>query len=400
MVGASVTSILLYADGEAASQVRLILEQSGLPVHVRGLSATGSTEANQLVIVDGQHACRAALDCCRRLRAVATGSAAPLLLVLDDAPAVSRSEYLVAGADVCFARPFAPEELLAQVRHLLRFGQLSDQLIAQTAELHRVNERRKSAYQQLSLDLDMAARLRPACSPRVLPAVGDLRCAVSCRPSSPIGSDCYDLVRLGDERLAIYLADTMGHGVGACLLAGWLNCRLRSPECQDQTARQRPDAVLDQLNRELIELGLPDVPFISLLYGLLDGRDGSFCFARAGQPVPVRIPCQGSPEPWPVSGGLLGVCAGGYAVRTGQLQPGDKLLMYTDGLDSANDPAETAQRLQTCAGRLRALPIRDHVLQVSQELLAQQSGADDFTLLGIEWTTTEAQPPSAAIQTT
>src|SRR5262249_62154862 len=96
-----------------------------------------------------------------------------------------------------------------------------------------------------------------------------------------------------------------------------------------------PDEVLRRLNRDLIEQQLSDTPFVTMVYGLLDCRDATLQFARSGHPYPLYLPREGEPQLWPAEGGLLGVFDTAYAARTERLRPGDKVLLYTDGMDRA-----------------------------------------------------------------
>src|SRR5207249_1161928 len=96
-----------------------------------------------------------------------------------------------------------------------------------------------------------------------------------------------------------------------------------------------PDKVLKRLNRDLIGQELADNPFITMIYVLFNHEDGTLRFARAGHPHPLYIPCQGDLRLWQVEGSLLGVFDSEFPVQTHQLQPGDKVLLYSDGIESA-----------------------------------------------------------------
>ena len=83
--------------------------------------------------------------------------------------------------------------------------------------------------------------------------------------------------------------------------------------------------VLDRLNRELLNLSLPEPPFATMLYAQLDTRDGSLTFARAAHPHPLYVPAEGEPAYWHAAGTLLGVFESEFPVQQKKLNAGDVL---------------------------------------------------------------------------
>jgi sigma-B regulation protein RsbU (phosphoserine phosphatase) len=143
---------------------------------------------------------------------------------------------------------------------------------------------------------------------------------------------------------------------------------------------------LQRLNRELVEQALSDQPFITMAYGQFDQRTRTLGFARAGHPHPVFVPAQGPLCLWEAEGALLGIFDTIFPLKTYQLQPGDKTLFYTDGMDSASldGYAPGPQSLLACAERHRALPIQELVPQLVRDLFGKETPSDDLTLLGME----------------
>jgi sigma-B regulation protein RsbU (phosphoserine phosphatase) len=144
--------------------------------------------------------------------------------------------------------------------------------------------------------------------------------------------------------------------------------------------------VLHRLNRELIDQELSENPFITMVYVLFNHRDGALQFARAGHPYPLYVPRVGDLQLWKQEGLLLGVVDAHFPARTYTLLPGDKVLLYTDGIDSAsfeNQEPGTAS-LVACAARHRTLPVHEFVDQVARDLFGGKAQPDDLTLLGLE----------------
>jgi sigma-B regulation protein RsbU (phosphoserine phosphatase) len=179
----------------------------------------------------------------------------------------------------------------------------------------------------------------------------------------------------------------MGHGVPASLLTIFVKKGVRAKEVFGRQYRLvPPDEVLGRLNRDLLEQGLSESPFITMAYALFNHRDGTLSFARAGHPYPLLVPAEGELELWRQEGLLLGVVDATFPARTYQLRRGDKVLLYSDGIDTAQfeSHAPGAESLLACAARHRALPVQAFVEQLARDLFGTDAQPDDLTLLGLE----------------
>jgi sigma-B regulation protein RsbU (phosphoserine phosphatase) len=311
----------------------------------------------------------------------------PILFVTADASPASRLASLQSGADAYLLRPFEPAELLAQVQALLRIKEAHDRLDEKTAEVNRVNKRLQVAYQQSDQELALARRIRQSLLPHSLPELPQVRFAVHYQPCGRVGGDFYDVFRLDEKHLGFYVADAMGDGVPASLLTVYVKTGLRPKETFAGGYRLVPPGeVLRRLNRDLIGQGLSDHPFLAMLYALYNVEERCLHFARSGLHHPLYLPGEGEPEPWRVEGNLLGVFDADYPVQTRQLRPGDKVLLYSDGVDTASyegHPVGAASVL-ACAARHRGLPVQELVSRLARELFGQTRQSDDLTMLGME----------------
>jgi sigma-B regulation protein RsbU (phosphoserine phosphatase) len=389
MATAAAPRILLCADLPAAvAEMRPLLNEVGRIVDCHTFDAPEPEHVTSydLIVLEGCRRSREALQLCRRLRSRLGEAFVPILIVLEDTAPSTRLASLDAGADTYLLRPFAPGELLGQVRAFLRLKQLHDRLAERTAEVHRINKRLQQAYQQIDLELELARRIQQSFLPQSLPETPPARFAVHYRPSGHVGGDFYDVFRLDEDHVGFYVADAMGHGVPASLLTIFIKKGVRAKEIIGRQYRLvPPDEVLRQLNRDLIDQELADTPFITMVYALFDCRDRTLRFARAGHPHPLYVPRDGEPEFWQVSGSLLGVFDTQFTVQSQRLQPGDKVLLYTDGLETAAAEDQSgADRLLDCAARHRELPVHEFVARLSHDLVEQSAGTDDLTLLGLE----------------
>jgi phosphoserine phosphatase RsbU/P len=382
--------VLLCAAGETGDgDVRRLLEQAGHEVrwHPLGTAPPDDLAAYQLVVLDGGRDGAAAVQCCRRLRAGLGEGFVPVLLLTADPSPAARLAGLEAGADTYLLWPFEGQELLAQARAFLRIKAVHDRLADKTAEIHRINKRLQQAYQQIDQELELAHRIQMSFLPQSLPELPRVRFAVHYLLCGRVGGDFYDIFRLDENHVGFYVADAMGHGVPASLLAIFVKKGVRAKEIFGQQYRLVPPGeVLQRLNRDLVEQALSEQPFITMVYVLLNFQDGTLSFARAGHPHPLYVPQGGEPQVWQVAGSLLGVFDTAFPAQAQRLQPGDKVLLYSDGIDNARFEGHAPGRdsLLACAARHRDLPVQEFLAGVAHDLFGQASPEDDLTLLGLE----------------
>ena len=341
----------------------------------------------QLLMIEGSRCEHRALSFCRQLRMLLADKFVPILFVTDNHTPGVRLASLESGADTYLLRPFAPGELLAQVRAFLRIKELHDGLIEKSAEVIRINKRLQTAHERTNGELELARRIQMSFLPHAMPEMQQVRFAVHYLLCGRVGGDFYDVFRLDENHVGFYVADAMGHGVPASLLTVFIKKGVRAKEIFGQQYRLVPPGeVLQRLNRELIEEAMPDNPFITMVYALLDFRTGNFQFSRAGHPYPLYVPQAGKPELLQVSGSLLGVFEAEFPERTHQLHPGDKLLFYTDGIDGVEFKGQPpgSKSLLACAAQCRELPIQEFVQRMARDLSGQSKPQDDLTLLGME----------------
>jgi sigma-B regulation protein RsbU (phosphoserine phosphatase) len=385
--------VLLYSADAERADLRTLLDTAGYDVAARGLDAIVARHVEnvpheaRLLVVDSLRESDQALQLCQRLRTDQHEQFVPILFVGGKTNGSHFALSLNSGADAYLNRPFAPAELVAQVQALLRIKDRHDQLAAQAAESGRVTKRLQTVHRQHDQELELARRIQESFLPQTLPQLPSVRFAVKYRPCGHVGGDFYDVFRLDERHVGFYVADAMGHGVPASLLTIFVKKSVRAKEINGQSYRLvPPDEVLQKLNRDLIEQALADMPFITMLYALFDHVEGTLRFSRAGHPHPLYLPRDGPPQQWQLNGSLLGVFDTQFSVQTEQLRPGDKLIIYTDGMDAAcfdRQPVGLASLL-AAAERFRAAPIADFVEQLAQDLFTQTRQGDDLTILGME----------------
>ncbi len=374
----------------ALAELRRLLGTSGHEVagHLLGTPDPTDLAGYQLIVVEGQQGQADALEFCRRVRAQLEDGFVPILLVTDDHSPAGRLAGFEAGADTYLLRPLAPGELLAQVTALLRIKETHERLARRSAEFHRINKRLQQAYQQIDQELQLAQRIQSSFLPQSLPEIANVRFAVHYLLCGRVGGDFYDVFRLDEQHVGLYVADAMGHGVPASLLTIYVKKGVRTKEVFGKEYRLIPPGeVLTRLNRDLIDQRLSESPFITMVYALFNHVEGTITFSRAGHPYPLYVPASGPLQLWQQEGLLLGIAEAQFLERTWTLKPGDKVLLYSDGIDQASSNGLTpgVSRLLECSERHRSLPVREFIENVAHDLFADKSQPDDLTLLALEF---------------
>jgi len=189
------------------------------------------------------------------------------------------------------------------------------------------------------LDLALAAELQAARLPRSCPTDCPHHVAAARnRMYAGVGGDFYDFLRINDEQIALVIGDVVGHGVRASLVMAQIMGFLRSQP--DELSR--PMQIVAALNKMLIGLGdsIGSVLSCSLLYGVIDAPTGAGFFINAGHPRPFICDRRKSK---PLHLGdpnmLLGIEEFVPTEACHTFLPGERLVMFTDGIVEAANPA-------------------------------------------------------------
>lgn len=294
---------------------------------------------------------------------------------------------------VLVARNF--NTVAAEVGHLLgvireqnesRERELAIQVQARTAELAEKNAQLQAAGERVQEELNLARNMQMAILPQDFPDGPDWAVHAAMYPARELGGDFYDCFTLPDGRYGVVIADVSGKGVGAAFFMAVSRTVLLDLA---MTGRS-PAAVLAQANNLLCERN-PVELFVTACYAIYDPRDGRLVYASAGHPPPLlRKAATRKVEALPCPCDIaLGVLPGmDYADHVATVEPGDALLLYTDGVTEAfsdHDEAYGDQRLRnwlagTSPGDSAAAMIDGLVADVAT-FVAGAEASDDLTCL-------------------
>jgi sigma-B regulation protein RsbU (phosphoserine phosphatase) len=146
-----------------------------------------------------------------------------------------------------------------------------------------------------------------------------------------VGGDYFDVVRLGEKRLAICIADVVGKGVSAALLMANVQATVRAFARDSES----PAGLCSRVNSVLCG-NIATEKFVTFFYGVLDAGARTLQYCNAGHPSPILV-SSGSIRQLTADGAVLGVFpTWKYEDSTIGLSPGDRLLLFTDGITEAS----------------------------------------------------------------
>ena len=156
------------------------------------------------------------------------------------------------------------------------------------------------------------------------------------RPANTVGGDYFDVIDLPDHRMAIVMGDVAGKGMPAALLMALLQGSLRTL----LTAGFRGAELMATLNDHLCA-HIPSNRLITLFYGEYEPACGRLLYVNAGHNAPFLQPSEDEARRLPATGIALGVMPGAaFVAEEEAFAPGDRLILYTDGVTEAGNPAD------------------------------------------------------------
>ena len=207
-----------------------------------------------------------------------------------------------------------------------------ERLERRNVELQQTVERGTARLEMQDQELERAREIQQSLLPKKIPQLPGFEVAGAWQPASTVSGDYYDVLRLGDHRLGICIADVVGKGVSAALLMANVQAAVRA-FAGDSESPAQVCAKVNLLLHENIATG----KFVTFLYGILDGETHTFQYCNAGHLYPILV-SGGSVRMLEQGGAVLGVFPEWiYEDSSVELRTGDRLLLFTDGITEASD---------------------------------------------------------------
>jgi serine phosphatase RsbU (regulator of sigma subunit) len=255
---------------------------------------------------------------------------------------------------------------------------------------------------QLDADVRMAREVHQALMPHEYPAFppdahpgrSALRFAHVCRPCRAVGGDFLHIRPVADLTAGVFVCDVMGHGMRSALVTAIVRGLLEELRGTAHDAGR----LLKEMNSGLVSvLRQPgQLIFASALYLVINARTGTVRGANAGHPLPMRVASAGGPVsaldfPPAAIGPALGIAPDpSYVTLQWQMDVGDRLLLYTDGVCDVTDLQDAeygVARLCEAAGRLSSLPLGDWlhaIVRDAEAFSGRTEFDDDICMIGVE----------------
>ena len=311
----------------------------------------------------------------------------PVIMLTARAQAHERIEGLSAGADDYITKPFELEELRLRIESIL----------AHTRKTKYINPLigalggwfTEDGVEQFAEHLRTASAIQQHLLPQSEPQLAGFDISGLLESSMSISGDFYDFVPLGDNRLGIVIADVRGKGIPAALLMVMIRTSLRLV-CREDIS---PSSVLKRVNDLLVIDTAPDF-FATIVYGILDPKSMTFTYSNAGHCYPMLL--RGEKIEELQTGGMILGCFGfaEFETETIELESGDKILFYTDGLTEAEFEAEGEfygeERLEQVFRKNSNLPADELCRKIREDLFGfcgTNQQKDDITIVAIKAST-------------
>ncbi len=182
-------------------------------------------------------------------------------------------------------------------------------------------------------ELQTAREIQAGLVPTQIPQLDTLQITASWQPARVVGGDYFDAIKLSEQRMAICIADVAGKGISAALLMANVQAAVKAFATENAT----PSEVCERLNRVLCS-NLAPGKFVTFFYCVIDTEAATISYCNAGHCYPLLSRSTGEIEVCEVGGAVLGVlpdCK--YESATTRLEPGDRILLFTDGITEATN---------------------------------------------------------------
>jgi sigma-B regulation protein RsbU (phosphoserine phosphatase) len=378
MTDLSESRVLIVDDVKANVDVLVeaLRDEYRLSVALNGENALRTVEKHppDLVLLDIVMPGMDGYEVCRRLRNSPRTREVPVMFLSSLEDVVNKARGFEAGGNDYLTKPFEVLEVKARVRSLLKAKAYSDAI-----------------KEKLASELRIARQIQLGILPADVSAAAQgtgLEIAAAMEPAREVGGDLYEVLRADDGRIVVVVGDVSGKGIPAALVMAVTTTLIRV------IARQTPKAeeILQRVN-DALAMQNPRNMFVTLACAVFDPRTARLAYASAGHPSPVLLRSGSAPGlPFHSSGLVSGIVSGTeIPSECLGLQPGDRLVFYTDGVTEAFNANGVQFGEHRLLESLAAISGQTAVQTVASTLAAVRGHAgehpqsDDITILAVRY---------------
>ncbi|OPY03178.1 MAG: Alkaline phosphatase synthesis transcriptional regulatory protein PhoP [Syntrophorhabdus sp. PtaB.Bin047] len=390
--------ILIVDDSE---DIRVLLKRILAKTGYDVTEATGGEEAlflaeairPDLVLLDIVMPGMDGFTVCEELGRKGLLTDVPVIFLSARSDTADKVRGLETGGSDYITKPFEKAEVLARVENQLKIRRL-------TCELKRSNARLSEKQAVLDEDLRAAAGIQQSLLPRTVPDIESLVIAWKFMPSHVIGGDMFNVFRLDEDHVGMYMIDVSGHGVPSALITVSVSQALEPNSGRITKERTyeapgyritSPGRVMEALDREypIERFG----KYFTIVYLVINTRTGAVTYSNAAHPSPLIVRGDGSMEPLDKGGTIIGLDGRlPFEEEEKSLRKGDRVVLFTDGVVEYQDSSGEffgENRLYSLLSDLRNEGVEallDTVVSAIQGFGKGAEVQDDITLVALEYT--------------
>ena len=322
-------TILVVDDAPANIQVVNSILKDTYKVRIatngaKALELVGVAPAPDLILLDIMMPGMDGYEVCTRLKGDPGTKDIPVIFLTGQTETADETRGFEVGAVDYIHKPFSPAVVKARVQTHLVLRGIREQLALQLLTIQK--------------ELETARQIQLSILPREIPRIPGLDTAARYIPMTSVAGDFYDFVAVDENHLGILVADVSGHGMPAALIASMLKIALAAQAAN----AAHPEQVLLGLNQALC--GKFQHHYVTAAYVYLDLEKRTLTYAGAGHP-PLLLSRKSATCVQEVCENGLFLGKFDFATYSSvelPLSPGDRILLYTDGIPETENPAQVA----------------------------------------------------------
>jgi sigma-B regulation protein RsbU (phosphoserine phosphatase) len=331
---------ILIADDQqdVLDALRLLLKGHGYSIETvnspADLLASLASQEFDILLMDLNYARdttsgREGLDVLSRLREME--DAPPVVAMTGWATVGLAVEAMQFGVSDFVEKPWSNSRLLEILQKQMGLGRERRELRAREAQEKKAQQEAILHQQEQEREIAEAKAIQEKLLPREIPQMPGYEIASAWQSARLVGGDYFDILPLDENALGICIADVAGKGMPAALLMSNLQAAVRGLA----SLSVAPDLLCRRLN-SLIYRNTASDRFITFFYAQLDGPSRRLAYVNAGHNPPFVVRCDGSHDRLRDGGAVLGVFSSpDYELGSAQLSPGDRVVLFTDGVTEA-----------------------------------------------------------------
>jgi phosphoserine phosphatase RsbU/P len=331
---------ILIADDQqdVLDALRLLLKGHGYSIETvnspADLLAAVARQVFDILLIDLNYARdttsgREGLDVLSRLREIE--DAPPVVAMTGWATVGLAVEAMQYGVSDFVEKPWTNTRLLEILQKQIGLGRERRESRRRAAEEARAREEALIHQQEQEREIAEARAIQEKLLPREIPQMPGYEIASAWQSARLVGGDYFDILPLDEKMLGICIADVAGKGMPAALLMSNLQAAVRGLS----SLSLAPNLLCSRLN-SIVYRNTDSDRFITFFYAQLEGPMRRLTYVNAGHNAPFVVRSDGSHERLREGGPVLGVFASrNYEMGSAQLSPGDRVILFTDGITEA-----------------------------------------------------------------